>query len=341
MAESAQHDLEKALWPADHPSPSRIITCRSCGRKNRVRVSVAALYPEKYRCGSCDHLLFLGVDEPLTGIVSSAYEHELDRKSLATLKAVPGFPALVKWVIANVGERTLRIQQMSSSIRCNDSQFPELLRLLDLARQRLDIHDTPVLYLSESPRMNAATAGVENAAIIVWSAILDQLDDGELVSIFAHELGHLHANHLLYKTMARLVVEGTGLLGGYVRFLTIPLRKALLLWDRCSELTADRAALLGSRSLEASLTTFLKLAGGNRPGIARRTTLRLEPFIEQARELAEIEASSWLDNALATLMTLDLTHPYIVWRLMHLLEWVEQGNYLDIMAGNYARSLDD
>ncbi len=36
-------------------------------------------------------------------------------------------------------------------------------------------------------------------------------------------------------------------------------------------------------------------------------------------------------------MTLDASHPFAAWRVMHLLQWVESGNYLDILAGDYKR----
>ncbi len=337
MRDVGLQGIGHALWPPGREVPTKIIHCRHCGQKNRVQVPSAVLKSLTWTCGRCGRALFLGVEEPLTGIESRAYEHDLDRKSLAALKAVPGFPAMVKWIIANLGERRVKIHQMSSSIRCSKDQFPELLALLDVARKRLDIQVNPDLYLSESPRMNAMVAGVEQPTIIVWSALLDQLDDQELLGTFAHELGHVHAGHVLYKTMARVVVEGTALLGGYAKLLTIPLRKALLVWDRCSELTADRASLLATRNLPAVLSSFLKFAGGHRPGVTRRTTLQMAPFVEQARELARIEATSWLDAVFATLLTMDQSHPYVVWRLMHLVEWVETGSYLEILAGQYTR----
>ena len=330
--------LERALWPEDRPGQRRRLTCRHCGTPNRLKVSSAVLQPEKHRCGACGRHLFLPLDAPLAGIASSAYEHPLDKQALAMLKAVPGFPALVKWMVSNLGERTQRLHQMSSAIRCHQGQFPELVALLDKARNRLAVEPSPDLFLAEPPVMNAMTTGVDRGTILVQSATLDQLDDDELVGVFGHELGHLQADHVLYKTMARIMVQGSIAFGGYLRLLTMPLQKALMAWDRCSELTADRAALLATGRLEVSISIFLKMAGGNRPGVRRRTTLSLDAFIDQARELARMERENWWDNVLATLLTMDRSHPYVVWRLMHLIEWVERGNYLDILAGSYPRT---
>jgi hypothetical protein len=106
----------------------------------------------------------------------------------------------------------------------------------------------------------------------------------------------------------------------------VPLRRA----DR-------RPGRLGCRDLSVALNVQLKMAGGARPGITKRTELKIGPFIQQARELERKEMSSWLDNSLMLMITMDRTHPFAVWRVMHLLQWVENGNYLDILAGEYTR----
>lgn len=333
----ADLELREALWPSSSPDPTREIRCRHCGRRNRVSIPAAVLEPHRCDCGACGRPLFLGRDEPLTDLDPGAYEHGLDRRSLDALKAVPGFPIAVRWVLRTVGERTLRHTFMATHLRCSDEQFPELVALLDKARHRLGFSGRPALYVSESPFMNAATMGVEEPMIVIHSALLDQFDDDEVISVLAHELGHLHADHTLYRTLASLLLLG-GRLGGLSQLITIPLELALLKWARCAELTCDRAALLACRDLGAALRSELKFAGSNRPGISRRTSLKLGPFIRQARELAEMEEASWLDSAISVLLALGQTHPFTAWRVLHLLHWVEHGNYLDILAGDYTRT---
>lgn len=331
-----EEELIEAVWPPGEPPPKRNITCRHCHQKNRVEVPTAVLRPDGIRCGSCHRGLFLGRDEPLTRIAPGAYEHGLDRKSREALEAVPGFPAATRWLLKTVSERSLRQTWMATHVLCSDEQFPELLALMDQARLRLDIPYRPTVFLGESPTMNAMTMGVEDPMIVVRSALLDQMTDGEVETVFAHELGHLHSDHGLYRTLAWLLLWGGAALGGWTRLVTFPLQAALLEWSRCSELTADRAGLLGSRDLAASLFTMIKFAGGNRPGTRSRTRLRLGPFVAQARELADMEGASWLDSTIATLITLRQTHPFAAWRVLHLLRWVERGTYLPILAGHYA-----
>lgn len=329
--------LSAALWPDPEKLPSRLLECRHCGKRNKLQVPAALLDPESCECGACGEALFLSPEERLENISSSAYEHGLDRTALEALKGLPGFPALMRWLLSNVGERSLRLANLSNSILCGEDQFPELVAMLDQARHSLDIPYKPALFLSESPFFNAGTFGVEEPVVIVQGALLDHLDDPQVVAVLGHELGHLHADHTLYRALAGILSSGTSMLGAIGRVLTWPLQKALFKWSRCAELTADRAGLLACRDLEAYLKLLMTMAGGNRPGVKGRTQMQLAPFIRQARSLAELESSSWLDGAMATLMTLNSSHPFVAWRVMHLLEWVEHGNYLEILAGRYAR----
>jgi Zn-dependent protease with chaperone function len=231
----------------------------------------------------------------------------------------------------------MHILFMSSGVRCDEAQFPELLALLDRARDQLDFRVRPALFLGESPFPNAMTTGVEKPLVVVHSALLDALDDEEIVAVLAHELGHLQANHQLYQAMAQILLLGGSLFFAALRVLTFPLQKALLKWARCAELTADRAGLLATRDLVTAIKVDMKLAGGSRPGMLLRTRMKLVPFIEQARELARMETDSWLDSLVAMLLVMDRQHPFAAWRVMHLIDWVEHGNYLDILAGNYTR----
>ena len=337
-----REELEAAIWPKGQDPPTRKIYCGKCDRPNRIQVPRAVLWPEKHDCGECGAPLFADMDTPLRDLDSTAYEHSLDRKSLDALRSLPGFPALAKWVGANIAERQFKLHQLSSGIRCGDDQFPELVRLCDTARERLGVGGiiNPTLFLGESPVMNAMTLGFEETYVVVKSALLDQLTDQEIVAVLGHEIGHLHCGHPLYKSLAWMVLSSAMAFSGIVRLLTAPLQKALLKWSRCAELTCDRAGLLASRDLGASLGVLLTMAGGSRPGTTSRTSIKLAPFIRQAREIQEIESDSTVDSMVSDLLSLNRSHPYVVWRVTELLRWVEHGKYLEILAGKYPRRPD-
>ena len=62
-----------------------------------------------------------------------------------------------------------------------------------------------------------------------------------------------------------------------------------------------------------------------------------ELTIKQAQELAKIEDSSVINSAIGQIITATQTHPFMAWRILHLIHWVESGNYLNIMAGDYGK----
>lgn len=328
-----QKALAEVVWP--DRTPTRTLRCASCERLNEVEVPTAVLDPDSCECGACGEPLFVGRDAPLSGLAAEDYRDSLDRKSAAALKSIPGFEQASRWLARQLVDRTLRVQLMSGALRCGPDQFPELQALADLARTRLGFEPPVRLFLSQSPFPNAMTSGVEERYVVVMSALLDQMDDREVLAVLGHEIGHQQADHGLHKTMASLLLAGGALAAAPVRLVSWPLQKGLLKWVRCAELTADRAGLLASRDLGASIRVLLKLTAGGGAGVGARTKLDVGAFVRQARELETLETRDGLDGVAAILLTLGMSHPYPAWRLLHLLRWVETGSYLDILSGRY------
>jgi Zn-dependent protease with chaperone function len=330
-------ELKAALWPANEPRRVRVVSCRHCGHPNRVGVPEAALTPHRVFCGTCSQPLFIPRDEPLTGLSSEAYQHGLDRRSLATLRSIPGVPKMIRWMYEQIGDRAAQLAFMSDAIQCSPEQFPELLSVVDRARTRIDFPEMPAVYLGESPYMNAMTTGVREPVIVVQSALLDQMNDDQLLAVVGHELGHLHSDHPLYHSVASALVFGGSMASSSIRLMSMPIQRLLLRWLRHAELTADRAALLASRDLSACIGIMLTFAGGNRPGTSKRTRMRLAPFIRQCRELAQLQAGLSVDGMIGGYMSSGRTHPHVAMRVHHLVQWVEHGSYLTILSGEYPR----
>jgi hypothetical protein len=82
---------------------------------------------------------------------------------------------------------------------------------------------------------------------------------------------------------------------------------------------------------------MLTFAGGNRPGTSRRTKMRLAPFIRQCRKLARAEIGTSVDGIIGGYLSAGRTHPHVAARVHHLIQWVEHGSYLGILAGQYRR----
>jgi Zn-dependent protease with chaperone function len=323
------------VWNEEHPAPRREIECRHCHAINRVPVDKAVLYPHKAICAQCKKLLFLANDEPLTGISSRSFENPLDSETLGTVRAIPGASALMKLVHKRLNESKLLFHMKANAIECNDEQFPELVAIVKTILKRLDCQFVPQVYFSSMPFVNAFTSGGEEAVICFSTALLNQLDDRELEFVTGHEFGHLMAEHVISRLILQVVLNGSFVaLPGIARYLSMPLKLALLKWARCSELTADRAGLLACRDVTVALNCMMKMASGYERGVTERTQLSLAAFVAQAISLGRQEGDHF-DSMMSSLFAGQQSHPFIAWRVMELIDWVEKGNYFDILAGKY------
>ncbi len=326
--------LEK-WWTDEHPSPKKEVTCRHCHARNRVLVSQAVASPEKIICAKCKNALFLTSSEPLAGMLSRSFEHPLDASALRTLRAIPGVSALIKLFYKNLSERALLYNLTANAIQCNENQFPELEKIVITAIERLGCELKPTVFFTSMPFSNAFTSGGDRAILCFSTALLNYLSDEELWFVSGHELGHLMSEHVISRILLILLLNG-GLIAlpEVARYLSLPIQYALLRWARCSELTADRAGLLACRNVETALTSLMKMAAGNDAGVNQRTTLSLGAFIEQSLSLRS-QDPDLLDSAAGGFFMRNSSHPFIAWRVCELLAWIENGNYLDIMAGDY------
>jgi hypothetical protein len=81
------------------------------------------------------------------------------------------------------------------------------------------------------------------------------MSPGELKCVIAHECGHIHNRHAVYKTIIRVLLDSSG---GFVSAANTILMQ---LWTRAGEITADRAAMICADSIEDAIRVnkkFLK-----------------------------------------------------------------------------------
>ena len=62
----------------------------------------------------------------LTGISPLSFEHPTDQAALMSLGKVPGIDRILKFAFRLIHERRARLDFLSSSVRVNEKQFPEL-----------------------------------------------------------------------------------------------------------------------------------------------------------------------------------------------------------------------
>ena len=306
------------------------VRCRYCGQKNSVK--------EDYKnneavCGRCRLPLSNAPHKKFADLSKHDYVHPLDSKALAALRAIPGIDTALRKLLAVTGESAIRVMFMASAVKVTPKQCPDLHAKLQIACTTLGV-DMPELYIQQNPTVNAFTGGVEKPIIVLHTSLIERLSDEETLAVIAHEVGHIHAEHVLYLTAARLIealanASLARLIPGaeIVKFLiSAGISGALLAWARRAELSCDRAALLVTQDPHVIGRTMMKLCGGT---LASRIDYDL--FLEQAREFEKNYDEKKLDKFWADILTSGLSHPFPVWRVSEILKWVDEGEYADLM----------
>ncbi len=274
--------------------------------------------------------------QALPQISAVAWEHPADRAALQALRAVPGVDEVIRKVLALLGgERGVRLLFQGNAVRVGPTQFPKLWHLHTEVCTTFDWPDVPELYVSQTPFFNAGAYGIDAPFIVIHSAAVELLDDDELRAVLAHELGHVMSGHALYRTIAAvLAIISLGALPMLASLVVLPVRLAFLEWSRKSELSADRAGLLGAQDIVVAQRVDMKMAGGGR-GDGFAGQLNVEAFMQQAHEYAG--SGEGLDVVYKILSTLALTHPMHTVRAAELQRWVAGGEYDRILRGEYPR----
>ncbi|MEZ4585183.1 MAG: M48 family metallopeptidase [Gemmatimonadales bacterium] len=272
----------------------------------------------------------------LQQIAAVSWEHPADRAALQAMRAVPGFDEVVRKVIAILGgERGIRLLFQGNSVRTSNKQYPVAHHLLVDVCATFDWPKAPEMFVSQTPVFNAGAYGVDDPFIVLHSAALELLDEEELRALIAHEMGHVMSGHALYHTIAAILfmisLSALPVLAGIA---LLPVKLAVLEWSRKSELSADRAGLLGAQNPMGSQQLLMKMAGGYR-GALESGQMDLNEFMTQAGEYAN--SNEGFDVIYKILNTLGLTHPMNTVRAAELQKWMAAGEYERILRGEYTR----
>ena len=266
----------------------------------------------------------------LTEIAPHSWEHPADKAALQALRRIPVFDEILKKIFGFFTEKAIRLAFQANAVRVSENQFPKVYAMYKQCLKTLDAPEEYPLYVSQTPMVNAGAYGMDQPFIILNSGTLILLDDDELEFVIAHEIGHILSDHVLYKTMTALLINlanmGFPIVGLAARAVLV----ALLEWSRKSELSCDRAGLLGIQDPELVMRTMMKMAGGGTTG-----QLHLPEFIVQAEEYQE--SGDVADQVFKVLNLMGQTHPFYVLRVSELRAWIETGDYDRIIRGEYPR----
>lgn len=263
------------------------------------------------------------------------YEHDLDRQAADALKQFPKFVKLLESYSANYDEKAAKIDLLSTTIRLGENQMPEVYGLLPLICEQLGI-DTPELYYVRDKRANAATFGSVHPCIYVTSGLVNKLPLNLLPSVLAHECGHIACKHSLYHSIAAQLVGGIDRsplvrIPAIGKYLTPTLVRALLFWDRCSELSADRAAALCDGTADKTIDVLLRLNGYGK-------NVDRKEFLKQALDLKSFVNDSKSNKLMELMLVQDETHPRLATRAYECYEWSQSAQYAGIIDGTFTLS---
>src|SRR5437879_2351191 len=241
---------------------SESVRCRYCGQRNQTTPRDG-----QPRCGRCRLPLSDGPHKKFASLNKDQYIHPADSRALAALRAIPGIDTALKKLLEVTGESAIRVIFTASAVKVTPKQCPDLHAKLQVACSTLGV-DMPELFVQQSPIPNAFTGGVKRPVIVLYSALLERLTDEEVLAVVSHEVGHIHAEHVLYITAARLIelaanaaIVAAPLAMLIKEILSLTMRYALLAWSRRAELSCDRAALLVTRDPDGVGLTVMELAG--------------------------------------------------------------------------------
>nr|WP_320118857.1 M48 family metallopeptidase [uncultured Marinifilum sp.] len=145
------------------------------------------------------------------------------------------------------------------SFKLGPQMAPDLYSLCKNVQEELDFKESIDFYITNSADLNAFSLARShddtNHIINLNSALVEKFDNDELRFVVGHEIGHLISGNTRIAMLVQFV---------YPQGASMPLmlQHKLNLWNKVSELTADRFGYLVCQKSEKTLSSFFKLSSG-------------------------------------------------------------------------------
>lgn len=136
--------------------------------------------------------------------------------------------------------------------------FSKMHRLCENVLGALDYHEGVDFYISNNTEINCYAIyndSGQNHIVIINTPVVEKFDDDEIKFILGHEIGHLISQNAKLRKIINYV---------FPDYANIPLifKNKIDLWEKLSELTADRFGYIASPNFEKCVTNFFKLSSG-------------------------------------------------------------------------------
>jgi len=242
---------------------------------------------------------------------------QLDKNALSLVRTTGILPYIVNQLLVKPRERKLREVISSQGTRMSD--LPNLEALVPECAYAISLEKLPSVYaITMAGAPNAFTFGSDDAPVIVVDRrLMDVMSTSDLRALLGHEMGHIKSGHMLYHSLAQTLAQGVEVSASVMglNVISTPMHLALLGWQRESELSADRAALVSCGNPADVVSMFAKLTGAPRFSVTDRSSL--------------------LDNV----DNLFRTHPRMSERARAVFEFANTGEYADITKKNNYRRM--
>ncbi len=258
----------------------------------------------------------------------NVFIHNDDRAALEALKAIPGFSSLTKSFMRSWNEKLMYINNMSTYVRLSEKQLPRYYAMLPPICEKLGI-EVPDLFLKLDVVPNAYTYGEEKPFIVLTSGLLETIPEELLPTVLAHECGHIACHHVLYRTMGTMLINGMLGMIPLANVAILPLKAAFAYWMRCSEFSADRAAIVCDGTAEKVTEMCMRFAGLTK---AVSDEMNLEEFMNQAKEYRELIDDSKLNKMMEQMLFTFNDHPINAVRASEAKKWADSEDFRKTMS---------
>ncbi len=179
------------------------------------------------------------------------------------------------------------------SFKASTKLAPGLYKIFKEVVEALDFDEPLEFYINNSPELNAfavASLSPDKPHIInVNSGLIEKLGDPELRFVIGHEVGHLISRNAKISSIINFVYpSGTR--------VPVLLQHKISLWEKLSELTADRFGFIACDDLSSTISGFFKIASGL---FSEKVSFDHEAYLEENERILEMFSENGAGNNLS------------------------------------------
>jgi len=194
-------------------------------------------------------------------------------------------------------------QIQGNSLLISSNQYPEINKIIEASCNKLKMVK-PNCYINFNPQINAFVMGFKKPyTLVLTTALIENLNNKELMFVIGHELGHIKMNHSRLKSLVMPLDNNIPVITLVFNF-----------WLRKAEYTADRVGLFVTDDINTSTDALLKITVGS----------RLHKGVVVKDLINQINNS--YDELIEKIGEMLLTHPYITNRIKNLIVFYNFNN---------------